>query len=217
MLRTQTANLEPEQQRRLHPEFLANEQSYLAMRDSLLTHYRGLWVALADGKVVASGNNLHAVTDAAGAAGGHPYIAMVGREEEVVFRVRRAEYAYDGTYQPFPLPRVEVTFSNFTESQSQSFADAIPDTGADLCVLPDTDCVGFALFNSPYFTAISSGVVGPTVTTVIYRGKAEIAGIRLPALIQSVPGGQDRIVGRDVLNELRVLFDGPGNKVVVDR
>jgi hypothetical protein len=35
-------------------------------------------------------------------------------------------------------------------------------------------------------------------------------------LIQSVPGGQERIIGREVLNEMRVLFDGPSKQVVVD-
>jgi hypothetical protein len=85
-----------------------------------------------------------------------------------------------------------------------------------LCVLPDGDCAAFDLFSSPYFTAISSGVVGASVTTLIYQGKAEIAGHLLPALIQPVKGGVDRLAGRDVLNRLRVLFDGPALKVVID-
>jgi predicted aspartyl protease len=44
-------------------------------------------------------------------------------------------------------------------------------------------------------------VVGSSVTTLIYRAKAEIDGNRYAALIQPVPGGQERIVGRDVLNQ----------------
>jgi hypothetical protein len=83
-------------------------------------------------------------------------------------------------------------------------------------VLPKNDCSAIDLFSSPYFTAVSSGVVGSSVTTLIYRGKAEIDGNRYPALIQPVAGGQERILGRDVLNQLRVLFDGPGARVVVD-
>jgi hypothetical protein len=92
----------------------------------------------------------------------------------------------------------------------------IPDIGADLCVLPDSDCNSFDLFNSPYFTAISSGVVGASVTTLIYQGKAEVAGSLFSALIQPVAQGQDRLIGRDVLNQLRLLFDGPAQKVVID-
>jgi predicted aspartyl protease len=47
------------------------------------------------------------------------------------------------------------------------------------------------------------------VTTLIYHAKAEIDGKRYPALIQPVAGGPERIVGRDVLNQLRVHLDGP--------
>jgi hypothetical protein len=44
----------------------------------------------------------------------------------------------------------------------------------------------------------------------------EIDGRRFSALIQPIPVGQERIVGRDVLNQHRVLFDGPAGQVVVD-
>ena len=55
-------------------------------------------------------------------------------------------------------------------------------------------------FSSPYFTGTSSGVVGASVSTLIYRGKVEMDGRRFAALIQPVVGGQERILGRDVLN-----------------
>ena len=89
MLQTQTANLPPDQQRRLHPEFLANEQAYLQMRDSLVAQYHGQWVAVHDGRVIAAGPGLMEVMDRASAVGGHPYIALVGAEDALVFRVRR--------------------------------------------------------------------------------------------------------------------------------
>jgi hypothetical protein len=41
MLRTESANLPPLEQQQLHADFLANEQSYLRMRDSLLATHRG--------------------------------------------------------------------------------------------------------------------------------------------------------------------------------
>lgn len=215
-LPSQTENLPPEQQQRLHADFLANEQAYLQMRDSLLPQYRGQWVAVHDGRVIAAGEDLVTVTEAAAASGGHPYIAKVGEEDAVVFRVRRALFAYDQAYQPFALPRVTVTFLDDAETQSQTYPDVIPDTGADLSVLPDSDCAAFDLFNSPYFTGLSSGVIGGSVTTLIYRGKAEINGNRTPAFIQPITGGQERIVGRDVLNQHRVVFDGPIGEVVFE-
>lgn len=106
MFQSQTANLPPEQQKRLHDDFLANEQAYLELRDSLLPRYRGQWVAVHDGQVIAAGDDLLAVTEEAAAHGGHPYIARVGEEDSVVFRVRRAEFGYDNSYRPFALPRV---------------------------------------------------------------------------------------------------------------
>lgn len=88
MLQTQTVNLPPDQQRRLHPEFLANEQAYLQMRDSLVAQYRGQWMAVHGGSVIAAGPELMEVMDRASVAAGHPYVALVGAEDAVVFRVR---------------------------------------------------------------------------------------------------------------------------------
>src|SRR2546422_3428761 len=159
MLQTQTSNLSTDEQRRLHPEFLANEQSYLQMRPSLLAQYQGQWVAVQGGKVIAAGPRLMEIMDKASASGGHPYIALVGAEDAVVFRVRRAVFSYDQAYQPFPLPRVSATFWNHAETHAQQHADVIPDTGADMSLLPDTDCTAIDLFNSPYMTGMAGGVV----------------------------------------------------------
>jgi hypothetical protein len=90
MLQIQTTNLTSDQQQRLHPDFLANEQSYLQMRDSLLAQYRGQWVAVHDGKVLVAGDKLIEVMEKASTCGGHPYIALVGAEDAAVFRVREA-------------------------------------------------------------------------------------------------------------------------------
>ena len=214
MLRTLTTNLPPEQKQRLHPDFLANEQSYLRLRDGLLASHRGQWVAIHDGQVVASGDDLVRVTEVAAAAGGHPYIAKVGQEDVTVFRVRRSEFNYDATYQPFAMPRVTVTFWNHGETLSQTFGEVIPDTGADSSLLPESDCLTFDLFGSPYLTAVSGSPIGPSVTTLIYLGKAEIEHLRVPAFVQSYRSGTERLVGRDVLNHHRVLFDGPSGKIV---
>jgi len=216
MLQIQTSNLSQDQKLLLHPDFLANEKAYLHLRDSLLAQYRGQWVAVDGGKVVAAGPKLMEVMDRASAfGGGHAYFALVGAEDAVVFRVRRAVFVYDQTYQPFPLPRITATFWNHAETHSQQHLDVIPDTGADVSVLPDTDCATIQLLNSPYMTGMAGGVVGASITTLFYRGKVEIDGHRCSALIQPIPAGQERILGRDVLNQQRVLFDGPAGQVIV--
>src|SRR5437016_4298836 len=93
MFRAQRTNLPPEQQEWLHADFVANEQAYLQMRDSLLPCYRGQWVAVHDGCVIASSDDLLTVTEAAVVGDRHPYIARVGEEDRLVFRVRRQEFA----------------------------------------------------------------------------------------------------------------------------
>lgn len=216
MLQSQTANLPEGQQRQLHPDFLANEKAYLQMRDTLLAKYQGQWVAVEGGKVIAAGPKLFEVMDNASQSGGHPYIALVGAEDATVFRVRHAVFAYDMAYQPFPLPRLSATFWNHSQTHSQLYADVIPDTGSDVSLLPDTDCTAIDLFNSPYLTGKTGGVLGANITALFYRGKVEIDGRRYSALIQPVSAGQERIVGRDVLNQHRVLFDGPAGQVVFD-
>ncbi len=89
MLKTQTANLPQDQRRLVHPDFLADEQAYLDMRPHLLTQFPGQWVAIKGGHVIAAGPSLLEIMEKAAAAGGHPYIALVGAEDSVVFRVRR--------------------------------------------------------------------------------------------------------------------------------
>ena len=216
MLQIQTAKLSQDQRHMVHPDFLADEQAYLSMRASLLGLYGGQWVAVQGGKVTTAGTNLLEVMEKASAGGGHPYIALVGAEDAVVFRVRRVVFAYDIMYHPFPLPHVSATFWNHAQTHAQPFTDLIPDTGADISVLPDTDCKAIDLFSSPYMAGMSGGVVGASVATLLYHGKVEIDGCRYSALIQPIPAGQERILGRDVLNQQRVLFDGPAGQVVVD-
>lgn len=89
MTRLQSDRLPLDQRQRLHPDFLANEKDYLRMRDSLLPTLRGQWVAVDKGTVIATGDDLLKVTEDAASAGGHPYIARVGEEDAITFRVRR--------------------------------------------------------------------------------------------------------------------------------
>jgi hypothetical protein len=90
MFQTSSAHLPADQRQRLHDDFLADEQAYLRLRDSLLPRYSGQWVAVHHGQVVASGPELLSVLEQAALVGGHPYVALVGGENQTVFRVRRS-------------------------------------------------------------------------------------------------------------------------------
>jgi hypothetical protein len=93
-MRIETNNLPSQELGRLHADFLANEQAYLRMRSALLATYRGQWVAVADDKVLAAGSPLLEVMDRPGESTAHSHVALVGAEDEAVFRVRRVAFAY---------------------------------------------------------------------------------------------------------------------------
>jgi len=211
-----TQNLSVTEKKRLHKDFVENEGIYWRIREQLLKQYAGQWVALHDARVVASGNDLFDVTDEVGKLGCHAYIARVGEEDNLVFTIRRREFTYDVTYQPFALPKVEAIFSNCYGTARQLCPDVIPDTGADLSALPENDCSVIDLFASPYLMGLTRGVFGPSVTTLVYRGNVEVNGTRYRSLIQPIPDGKERMLGRDVLNQLKVTFDGPQKKAIFD-
>jgi hypothetical protein len=77
-------NLSLTQKKRLHKDFVENERLYWRMREQLLGQYRGQWVAIEGGRVVASGDDLFDVTDKVGKLGCHAYIARVGQEDSLV-------------------------------------------------------------------------------------------------------------------------------------
>lgn len=208
-----TSKLSERERARLHPEFLENEDSYWRIRDSLLPRYRGKWVAVRAGDVVAEADEVFTVLDRIAEIGGHPYIALVG-DEHREFKVRRV-FDYDPSYQPVPLPRVTARFSGPRPERAATFEDVIPDTGADLSVLPEGDGEVIGLLASPYFTITVGGITGHHVAALVYRGFVDIAGFTCRSLIQ-VMGSRERILGRDVLNQLRVTFDGPRRLVEIE-
>jgi len=150
MSQIHTENLPRAQQRYLHKDFIENEKHYWTIRDRLLREYRGQWVAIHDGKIVASSLDIFDLVEQVGKMGGHPYIAKVGEEDSLVFKVRQRGFSYDEEYKPFALPQ------------------------------------------------------------------AEINGAIFPSFIQSLPGGKERILGRDVLNQIKVTFDGPRQQITFE-
>lgn len=197
---------------RLHPDFLLNETSYWQIRESLLPQYRGKWVAVGERKVLTASDDIFEVLDRVAGVEGHPYIARVGFEDQP-FVIRRT-FPYDRAYRPIPLPRVTARFSGQRADRGVTFDDVIPDTGADLSLLPVRDGDAIGLQDSPYFTSTVRGIIGPPATALVYRGTVEIAGHVCRSLIQltNVP---ERILGRDVLNQLRITFDGPAGHVEI--
>lgn len=208
------AELPPDIADQIHPDRRANERAYWAARDGLLAEYGGLWVGYADGRVVASGRSPVAVLAAAEATGLRPHLACVGREGEPD-RVRRASFAYDAAYPGEPLPVASVEFRRVAGVPGVLLDRVIPDTGADVSMLPWADCLALGLDPSQGQRGQIGGVGGARSATLSFLVWARLDGRDLACRLQADFSGRERILGRDVLNQLEVLFRGPSGEVVV--
>jgi len=199
----------------IHPDRRKNETAYWTARDQLLGQYRGQWIGFADGRVVASGSSPVTVFHAAEATGLHPFFICVGREEEPS-RIRRVAFPYDTSYAGEALPLIRVEFRQVSGSPGIAFDRVIPDTGADASVLPWADCQLLQLAPSLGVQSLISGVAGGSVATLAFQIWAWLDGREYPCRLQADFVGGERILGRDVLNRLDILFRGPAGEVVVN-
>ncbi|HEX7450329.1 MAG TPA: suppressor of fused domain protein [Pirellulales bacterium] len=79
----------------MHADYFANEQSYLKMSPALVAKYQDKWIAVVDGKIVASGDGgVRPVFEAAAQIHKHPYLVRAGSDVDryavdraTVFRV----------------------------------------------------------------------------------------------------------------------------------
>ena len=92
----------------------------------------------------------------------------------------------------------------------------IPDTGADASVLPWADCQCLQLTPGKGLQGLISGVAGTSAATLTLNIWAFIDGHEHPCRLQADFAGAERILGRDVLNRVDVLFRGPAGEVVVN-
>ena len=207
--------LPPEIARQLHPDRRTNEAGYWALRDQLLDQYRGQWIGFADGVVIASGSSPVTVLHAAEESGRHPFLICVGKEEEPC-RIRRVSSPYDAGYPGEALPLISVEFRQAGGSPGVILDRVIPDTGADASVLPWADCQLLQLDPQSGVQSLISGVAGGSAATLAFRIWVRLDGQDYPCRVQADFAGSERILGRDVLNRLEILFRGPTGEVVVN-
>ena len=198
----------------LHPDRRRNEVDYWAMHDQLLARYRDQWVGFADGRVIAAGKSPVAVLHESEATGLHPFFVCVGREEEPC-RIRRSSFAYDSSY-PGEAFRTLTSSSGRTADRRASLWIVIPDTGADASVLPWADCQLLQLDPASASQGLIGGVGGSSAATLVFSIWIGLDGNEYSCRLQADPLSNERILGRDVLNRLEVLFRGPSGEVVVN-
>jgi predicted aspartyl protease len=207
--------LPPEIAQQVHPDWRKNEAGYWAVRDQLLDQYDGLWIGFADGAVIASGTRPVVVFHAAHQAAEHPYVICVGREEQP-YRMRRASFNYDSSYPGEALPVIRAEFRRASGVRGLVLDKVIPDTGADTTALPWADCQQLRLNPTQGVPGLMSGVAGGSATTLGFLVWVRLDGKEYPCQLHADFVGNERILGRDVLNSLDVLFRGPNGEVVVN-
>lgn len=196
--------------------FARDKRDYWAMREDLLAKYPGKWVAVHRGRVVAVGSDPLSIMEKALAEDGYAYTNKVGEEANIVVRQRRVSFGYDETYAPTALPRITATFHNFARTKSKTVTDAIPDTGADVSCLPVNECQELDLHLFPYYSGVSHAFSGGDRQVTFYAARIEIDQNIYNAIVEPVVE-RERLVGRDVLNQTKVTFDGPGRLTTFDR
>ncbi len=207
--------LPPEIADRVNSDWRRNEAGYWAARASLFGRYCNVWVAFADGAVIASGTSPVAVFETAHKSGRHPFVTCVGHEDEPC-RMRRVTFPYDSTYAGEPLPLMSVEFRTVIGTPGTVFDRVIPDTGADASALPWPDCQALQLDVSQGTPGRITGVGGTAMVTLGFLIWVWLDGQEYPCRLQADFYNPDRILGRDVINRLEVLFRGPAGEVVVN-
>ena len=199
----------------IHPDWRKNEADYWAARDAVLTQYNNHWVAFADGAVIVSGNRPVEVFHQAQQSGKHPYVTCVGREHEPC-RMRRTAFPYDQSYPNEALPLVTVEFRNQPDQSGVTLDRVIPDTGADATALPWADFQQLQLDPSQGLPGLIGGVGESSAATLVFSVWVHLDGKNYQCRLQADFGGNERILGRDVLNRMDVLLRGPSGEVVMN-
>src|SRR5216683_1257874 len=207
--------LPPEIARQVHPDWRKNEAAYWAVRDQLLSQYQGKWIGFADGTVIASGTSPVAVFHAAEDSGRHPYVTCVGREDEPT-HMRRVSFPYDTSYPGEPLPVLTIEFRPVSGSPGVPLDQVIADTGADASAIPWADCRRLQLSPAQGRPGRMGGVAGSAAPTLLFRIWVHVDGQEYPCRLQADFVGTERILGRDVLNRLELLFRGPSSELVLN-
>lgn len=116
-------------------------------------------------------------------------------------------YSFSHKYLP-PMPMLEISLSYADNAPSIGPMPAVVDTGADGTLVPTSVLSKFEAAESDRIWIRSQW--GEYRSALTYVLDLHIGSLRLPAIqIVADDRGNEIILGRDVLNKLRVLLDGP--------
>jgi len=116
-------------------------------------------------------------------------------------------YPYDTAFA-WPFPSLPVVIHQIESEAATSSLPTMLDTGADVTLVP----VAYlqAIQADEIYTARLRSHWGESRPVTIHLVDLEIAGQRLPAVeVVADDLGEDVLLGRNVLNKLILLLDGP--------
>ncbi len=117
-----------------------------------------------------------------------------------------SEYPYDATYDP-PIPVCDVTLLAPSTDHRTSLT-AILDTGADSTIIPVQHLREIGARRA--FETTLRSQWGEPRTVFLYVIDLQIGGLTLSGIyVVGDELGAEAVLGRNVLNQLRLLLDGP--------
>ena len=119
------------------------------------------------------------------------------------------KYPYDASYQP-SFPVVRVVFHNSEEGLRTAAENALLDTGSDGSLVP------IAYLRQVFAPALIDTRIrshwGEWRSAQLFVVDLELDGLRLPGVfVVGDEQGDEIVLGRNVLNKLRLLLDGPAS------
>jgi hypothetical protein len=119
--------------------------------------------------------------------------------------------AYNQTYFP-PIPVLQIRLHSLDSELSTALLEVIVDTGSDGTIVPlkhlrkiEARAEGFANLRSPW---------GRSKRVRTYRVDVEVEGVNFPGIwVVGDETGNEFVLGRDVLNRMRLLLDGLGSQI----
>lgn len=121
--------------------------------------------------------------------------------------------SYDFAYDP-PMPALLVTFGRSGERPWHGPLQAIVDTGADMTIVPET--IAKQVKALPLNPGQLESQWGDVHLVTIYLLDIEVVAQILPGIVVAGdPDADEIILGRNVLNRLPLLLDGPQQQTEV--
>ena len=133
-----------------------------------------------------------------------------GTRTESRFRVVRGQFRHDSLLRERRPEGIPLLVSAFQA------ANIIGGGTADVSNLPWSDGQQLHLDPAVGVSGVMGGVGGAGAATIGFPAWVWLDGQEHPCQLQADFAGQERILGRDVLNRMDVLFRGPGGEVVLN-